>query len=360
MTEAIVGWKSGRVRLVPPDRRLHLENALRWMNDPEITATLEFNLGISRKQEEAFFDRIEGPERQRVRLGDPRRDGTAHRVHRAHRDQLAQPRGDGRPGDRRPVRLGPRLCHRCRPRRTRFAFAQLGLHRINGHTFNPAMKRVYEKCGYQHEGTARSMFFRDGKWHDVGSTASWRATGRSRRHPPETNGPHAPRPAQLFDAHGDDHAGPVHDRDRLADHLDLEPDVADRRSHSPAQRPGRSPEPGQDGPRFPGRAARPHRRAARSPDRPERRHSPGPDLALPGHGHVRGHEPDDCNPSPDRQRHPGTTDGAGDSRRHPASLRQRAVNPRSSRRARSNRLEIDFYQGPEASAAGRQGRRRRS
>ena len=51
--------------------------------------------------------------------------------------------------------------------RTRFAFAQLGLHRINGHTFNPAMKRVYEKCGYRHEGTARQMFYRDGRWHDV-------------------------------------------------------------------------------------------------------------------------------------------------------------------------------------------------
>ena len=60
MTDAIVGWKGRRVRLVPPDRSLHLENARRWMNDPEITATLEFNLGISRKQEEAFFDRIEG------------------------------------------------------------------------------------------------------------------------------------------------------------------------------------------------------------------------------------------------------------------------------------------------------------
>ena len=29
------------------------------------------------------------------------------------------------------------------------------------------MMRVYEKCGYRHEGTARSMFFRDGNWHDV-------------------------------------------------------------------------------------------------------------------------------------------------------------------------------------------------
>ncbi|HKM56932.1 MAG TPA: GNAT family N-acetyltransferase, partial [Isosphaeraceae bacterium] len=59
MPEVLVGWKGERVRLVPPDRLLHLDSALRWMNDPEITAMIEFNLGIGRKGEEAFFDRIE-------------------------------------------------------------------------------------------------------------------------------------------------------------------------------------------------------------------------------------------------------------------------------------------------------------
>ena len=29
------------------------------------------------------------------------------------------------------------------------------------------MKRVYEKCGYTNEGTARKMFWRDGRWYDV-------------------------------------------------------------------------------------------------------------------------------------------------------------------------------------------------
>ena len=61
MSIPIIGWKGERVRLVPPDRALHLENALRWMNDPEVTAALKFNLGASRRQEEAFFDRIEKP-----------------------------------------------------------------------------------------------------------------------------------------------------------------------------------------------------------------------------------------------------------------------------------------------------------
>jgi RimJ/RimL family protein N-acetyltransferase len=29
------------------------------------------------------------------------------------------------------------------------------------------MKRVYEKCGYVHEGVARQKFWRDGRWHDA-------------------------------------------------------------------------------------------------------------------------------------------------------------------------------------------------
>ena len=32
---------------------------------------------------------------------------------------------------------------------------------------NPAMKRVYEKSGYGHEGVARRKFWRDGRWYDA-------------------------------------------------------------------------------------------------------------------------------------------------------------------------------------------------
>jgi hypothetical protein len=57
----MIGLRGERVRLVPIDRTLHLENALRWMNDPTVIASLEMNLGITRRQEEAFFERAEGP-----------------------------------------------------------------------------------------------------------------------------------------------------------------------------------------------------------------------------------------------------------------------------------------------------------
>jgi ribosomal-protein-alanine N-acetyltransferase len=167
MKPLIVGWKGERVRLVPPDRTLHLENAIQWMNDPEITAMIELNLGVSRKQEEAFFDRIEAHNEHEYtwaildetdrHIGFIALQGVNWRLRAATGGLMIGDRsawGRGYATDAVGVR-------------SRFAFEQLGLHRINGHTFNPAMKRVYEKCGYHHEGTARQMFFRAGQWHDV-------------------------------------------------------------------------------------------------------------------------------------------------------------------------------------------------
>lgn len=56
----IPGIVGERIRLVPPDRSSHLDNCLRWMNDPRVTSTLARVSGCSRGEEEAFFDRIEG------------------------------------------------------------------------------------------------------------------------------------------------------------------------------------------------------------------------------------------------------------------------------------------------------------
>jgi RimJ/RimL family protein N-acetyltransferase len=163
----IVGWKGQCVRLVPPDRLFHLENALRWMNDPEVTASLEFNLGISRKQEEAFFDRLEGQNDTDFTWAILDQSDQhigfigLHRINWRHRSAT----GGIVIGER--SAWGQGLATDAVRVRTRFAFAQMGLHRINGHTINPAMKRVYEKCGYKQEGTARKMFWREGRWHDV-------------------------------------------------------------------------------------------------------------------------------------------------------------------------------------------------
>jgi RimJ/RimL family protein N-acetyltransferase len=163
----IVGLKGERVRLVPPDRALHLENALRWMNDPEIVAALEANFGVTRRQEEAFFDRVEAQRDADLHWAIHAEDGRhvgfidLHDLSWRHRSAvggLAIGARDawGRGYATDAVRV-----------RTRFAFEQMGLHRIEGHTINPAMRRVYERCGYRFEGVARRKIWRDGRWNDA-------------------------------------------------------------------------------------------------------------------------------------------------------------------------------------------------
>ena len=163
----LIGLKGDRVRLIPPDRSLHLENALRWMNDPAVTATIEFNLGATRKQEEAFFDRVEARADAdlfwAVLAEDERHIGfiDLHDVSLRHRLAI----GGLVIGDR--SAWGRGYASEAVNLRTRFAFDAMGLHRIEGHTICPAMRRVYEKCGYRHEGTWREKLWRGGRWHDA-------------------------------------------------------------------------------------------------------------------------------------------------------------------------------------------------
>ena len=53
------GWEGDLVRLVPLDKVKHLENAMRWVNDPEISRYLLIgDFPMTRIAEEAWFDRV--------------------------------------------------------------------------------------------------------------------------------------------------------------------------------------------------------------------------------------------------------------------------------------------------------------
>jgi RimJ/RimL family protein N-acetyltransferase len=174
----LIGLPGKKVRLVPPDRALHLENALAWLNDPEVNANLQYNLGMTRRDEEAFFDRIErrAGDDYTWAIHDPadRHIGFIglHNIHPIHRSAT----GGLLIGDRAAWNQG--FATDAVNTRSRFAFRALGLHRIDGHTTNPAMERVYLKTGYIREGTARQKVFREGAFHDVALygllAADWR------------------------------------------------------------------------------------------------------------------------------------------------------------------------------------------
>jgi len=53
------GWEGEMVRLVPIDKAKHLDNAVRWVNDPEISRYLLIgDFPMTRIAEEAWFDRM--------------------------------------------------------------------------------------------------------------------------------------------------------------------------------------------------------------------------------------------------------------------------------------------------------------
>lgn len=51
----------------------------------------------------------------------------------------------------------------------RYAFDELGLHRLDGSwfDFNVASKGLYAKCGWKEEGVLREYVYKQGKWRDL-------------------------------------------------------------------------------------------------------------------------------------------------------------------------------------------------
>ena len=163
----IVGLPGERVRLVPSEASIHLDQALVWFNDPEVSRYLDQSNGLTRKQAEAFFDRMAVSRETDLHWAIETEEFGHVGFIALH--QISWPNRSAHGGlvigDKRAWGLG--IATDAVRVRTRFAFGQLGLHRIDGHSMNPAMVRVYEKCGYVREGVARQVRWRDGRWHDV-------------------------------------------------------------------------------------------------------------------------------------------------------------------------------------------------
>ena len=163
----LVGIRGPRVRLVPLDRERHLDNYVRWFNDPEVTRWLSNYLPLSRLAEEAFFERVARFETDIVwavldehgrHIGGtglhgidwPNRMATSGIV-LGEKDVW----GHGYGGEVMQVR-------------TAWAFEELGLHRIESACFagNVASARCLARAGYRQMGTARRKWWRRGEWHD--------------------------------------------------------------------------------------------------------------------------------------------------------------------------------------------------
>jgi RimJ/RimL family protein N-acetyltransferase len=178
----IIGLKGERVRLVPPDRNLHLENAIRWWNDPEVARFLIASLGMTRGMAEEWFERVQGRER-------------------VHATSWVAPAGLSREFvwailDEQDKHIGFAWIHNIDWRyrvavtgtvigeksawgkgygseamklRAQFAFEILGLHRLEAEAIadNIGSVQALQRAGYRREGVARQKVWARGKWHDL-------------------------------------------------------------------------------------------------------------------------------------------------------------------------------------------------
>jgi len=163
----IIGIEGERIRLVPLDREAHLENIVRWFNDPEVRKYLNHMLPISKEEEEKFFDQIRDSETDFVfAILDEKRNYIGitgiHELNWQNRSArtgmlIGEKSAWGKGYGTDVVKT-----------RTRYIFEQLGLNRIKSETFveNGAMVKVFEKCGFTKVGVERQIRWRDGKWHD--------------------------------------------------------------------------------------------------------------------------------------------------------------------------------------------------
>jgi RimJ/RimL family protein N-acetyltransferase len=169
-----MGWSGEKVRLVPLDRSRHLDNAVSWFNDPEVTAwTLVGDWPLCRLAEEEFFAVAERASPfatpTDVFLAVETAEGEhigftgIHRIDWRHgtgwtgtvigRKDLWR-RGFG--GDAARVRTG-------------YAFDVLGLRLLLSEAFvdNQSSQRMLARVGYREVGRIPARYFKRGAFRDV-------------------------------------------------------------------------------------------------------------------------------------------------------------------------------------------------
>ena len=162
-----VHLRGERILLVPPDPELHLDNYLLWFNDPEVNRFLLQDKPMTRMAERKWFDTLAERRGDFVwAVHDERgRHIGATGVHVTswrHRTAttgtvIGEKAAWGRGYGSEVMQL-----------RTRWAFEELGLHRLESECFvsNIGSATCLERTGYRRIGIARQSRFRGGQWHD--------------------------------------------------------------------------------------------------------------------------------------------------------------------------------------------------
>lgn len=164
------GWHGDRIRLVPLDKSLHLENCVQWMNDPEITKWLLLgDFPLSHIAEEEWFNHACKQSSTDVFMAIELLDGTHIGTTGIHRIDFRH--GVGHTGiliGRRDL-WGQGYATDAMRVRSHFAFSALGLRLLMSEVIgdNTGSLRALLKCGYREVGRVPRRYWKRGAFHDA-------------------------------------------------------------------------------------------------------------------------------------------------------------------------------------------------
>jgi len=174
-----IGWAGEKTRLVPLDKKRHLENFLTWFNDPDLTGLI-FNgdFPLSRLAEEEFFDSVSKASQQptdivfAVETLDGEHIGCVamHRI-----EWKSRVASTGTIIGRREL-WGKGYATDAVRTRTRYAFDAINLRLLTSevYTDNVGSLRVLLKNGYRECGRIPQRTWKRGKYQDVIILACYR------------------------------------------------------------------------------------------------------------------------------------------------------------------------------------------
>jgi len=182
------GWEGDKVRLVPLDKERHFENALQWLNDPEVTQwTLMGDLPLSRLAEEEYFDRVmrEGSRKQ-VAFAIETLEG--EHIGFCGIDGIDWRHGVGTTGTviGRKELWGKGYGSDAVKVRTRYGFEALGLRMLMSEVMadNVVSLKVLQKAGYREVGRIPGRYWKRGAYRDsvqmIIDRASWKEVPQER------------------------------------------------------------------------------------------------------------------------------------------------------------------------------------
>jgi RimJ/RimL family protein N-acetyltransferase len=146
-----------------------LDRCMRWINDPEITATLGRRLPMSRTLEQEWLTSQYKSDKD-FGLAIVIKDGDVH-IGNCGLHQIDYQNRNAEFG----ILIGEKEYwgHGYAPEAAKlilqYGFEELNLHRISLEVYshNKRAQRAYEKAGFVHEGTMQESYFRNGTYHDT-------------------------------------------------------------------------------------------------------------------------------------------------------------------------------------------------